>query len=76
MLAKHSVGNDLEVRLLHTALRISGTVPRKTHDLEKSVQPRHPLFSSFAVLGNEELLTAIAFSGSKSHKNRIYYLLS
>lgn len=26
MLAKHSVGNDLEVRLLHTALRISGTV--------------------------------------------------
>lgn len=53
LVANQSVGNDLEVRLLHTAF-----------------------FQVFAVLGNEELLTAIAFSGSKLHKNRIYYLLS
>lgn len=44
--------------------------------LKSRFNPDIRYFSSFAVLGNEELLTAIAFSGSKSHKNRIYYLLS
>ena len=35
MFARHSVGNDLEVRILHTAFADEWNgIPRKSHDLE------------------------------------------
>lgn len=63
MFARHSVGNDLEVRILHTAFADEWNgIPRKSHDLE--------------IVGSTPASAISEFHGSQKHPSCTRHMCS